>query len=281
LNTATLPSSQEKDVGGFWETKSFFTREEELSLLEDAKQGDISARNKLVEMHLPLAVNIARKYQNGRLSLQDLVQEGSLGLIRAVEEFDFAKGRKFSTYATWWVRQSIIKALQEQARIIRLPIHTIEAVMEFAKTAERMKEELGYSPGMEDIALEMGISVERAAKISESIHEIASLEAPVFDSEEPDLLLRDFIEDYSPGPEDEAISRQMKDDVHETLSCLNLQERSVVELRFGFVEDEPLSLSEIGRRFNLSRERIRSIESKALQKLRNPKRTKVLAAYRV
>jgi len=252
--------------------------DEELDLAIRMENGDEYAKQKLCEANLRLVVSIAKRYVGRGMQFLDLIQEGNLGLIKAVEKFDYTKGFKFSTYATWWIRQAITRSIADQARTIRIPVHMVETINKQIRITRQLLQELGRDPSPEEIAKEMEIPVEKVREISKIAQEPVSLETPI--GEEEDSHLGDFIpDDDVPSPADAAAFAMLKDQLNEVLATLTDREQQVLRLRFGLDDGRQRTLEEVGQQFQVTRERIRQIEAKALRKLRNPNRSKRLKDY--
>lgn len=263
-----------KDIGKI----PLLSAEEEIKLAEQMKNGDEAAKNRLIEANLRLVVSIAKKYVRRGMQFLDLIQEGNMGLIKAVEKFDYTKGFKFSTYATWWVRQAITRAIADQARTIRIPVHMVETITRVKKAQSQLLHENGCEPNEEEIAEHLKMSTEKVREIIRIAQDPVSLETPI--GEEEDSHLGDFIPDEdAPAPAEEACSSMLKQMLVEVLESLSEREKRVIILRYGLIDGRQRTLEEVGQEFQVTRERIRQIETKALRKLRHPSRSRKLKDF--
>ena len=263
-----------KEIG----TVPLLSADEELRLAKRKAEGDESAKERLIEANLRLVVSIAKRYTGRGMSFLDLVQEGNLGLIKGVEKFDYTKGYKLSTYATWWIRQSVTRALADQARTIRVPVHMVETINKMSKMQRKLTLELGYEPSVTELAEALEMSEDKVMEIMQIAREPASLETPI--GEEDDSNLGDFVADSNAvTPEGNVESVMLREHIDALLGDLKERERQVIVLRFGLEDGHPRTLEEVGKEFNVTRERIRQIEAKALRKLRHPNRIKKLKDY--
>ena len=263
-----------KDIGQV----PLLTKDEELELAQKMSEGQEAAKKRLSEANLRLVVSIAKRYVGRGMLFLDLIQEGNLGLMKAVEKFDYQKGFKFSTYATWWIRQSITRAIADQARTIRIPVHMVETINRLVREQRILLQELGREPTLEELAERMGVSIERVSEIQKIAQDPVSLETPI--GEEEDSHLGDFIEDdKTPTASDSVASTMLKEQIARVLDTLTPREEKVLRLRSGIDDGRPRTLEEVGKEFNVTRERIRQIEAKALRKLRHPSRSKRLRDF--
>jgi RNA polymerase primary sigma factor len=257
---------------------NLLTAQDEVDLARRIEAGDLEATRHLTEANLRLVVSIARKYIGRGMPLLDLIQEGNMGLIRAVEKFDYHKGFKFSTYATWWIRQAITRAIADQARTIRVPVHMVETINKLIRVRRHLLQELGREPTDDEVAEEMGVTADKVREIVKVSQDPVSLETPI--GEEDDSHLGDFVEDKDAvAPADAASLTMLHNEMEDILDTLTPRERRVLQLRFGLIDGHQRTLEEVGRRFGVTRERIRQIEAKALRKLRHPSRSKKLRDY--
>ncbi len=263
-----------KDIGKI----PLLSPERETYLAEQIAAGNKQAKDELIEANLRLVVSIAKRHVGKGMYFLDLIQEGNLGLIKAVEKFDYSKGYKFSTYATWWIRQAITRAIADQARTIRIPVHMVETIHKVSRTARQLLQELGREPNTDEIAERLGITSEKVREIMKIAQDPVSLETPI--GEEEDSHLGDFVEDVdSPAPSDSASYSLLREQLCNILHTLTPREEQVIKLRFGLEDGRPRTLEEVGKQFQITRERIRQIEAKALRKLRHPSRSKTLKDY--
>ena len=263
-----------KDIGKI----PLLSPEREKYLAEQIALGSKSAKDELIEANLRLVVSIAKRHVGKGMYFLDLIQEGNLGLIKAVEKFDYSKGYKFSTYATWWIRQAITRAIADQARTIRIPVHMVETIHKVSRTARQLLQEYGKEPTTDEIAVRLGITPDKVREIMKIAQDPVSLETPI--GEEEDSHLGDFVEDNdSPAPSDSASYALLREQLCNILHTLTPREEQVIKLRFGLEDGRPRTLEEVGKQFQITRERIRQIEAKALRKLRHPSRSKTLKDY--
>ncbi len=263
-----------KDIGKI----PLLTAEREMYLAEQIALGSKTAKDELIEANLRLVVSIAKRHVGKGMYFLDLIQEGNLGLIKAVEKFDYSKGYKFSTYATWWIRQAITRAIADQARTIRIPVHMVETIHKVSRTARQLLQEFGREATTDEIAEKLGMTAEKVREIMKIAQDPVSLETPI--GEEEDSHLGDFVEDNdSPAPSDSASYSLLREQLCNILHTLTPREEQVIKLRFGLEDGRPRTLEEVGRQFQITRERIRQIEAKALRKLRHPSRSKTLKDY--
>jgi RNA polymerase primary sigma factor len=280
LNAADLPDAVQLYLKSIGRT-ALLTAQEEKDLAKRAERGDEEARQKLIQANLRLVVSIAKHYVNrtSNMGILDLIQEGNIGLSRAVDKFDYRKGFKFSTYATWWIRQAIARALADQSRTIRIPVHMVETISKYTQVRRRLAQELGRDPLAEEIAIEMGVSVDKIRHIQEISQEVLSLELPVGD-EDDNSTLSEFIKDEKGLTPDQITSHSLlREKILEIMDDLTPREREIISLRFGLMDGVTHTLEEVGKKFGVTRERIRQIEAKALERMREHEKSKALEEY--
>jgi RNA polymerase primary sigma factor len=280
LETADLPDAVQLYLKSIGKTP-LLTAEEERELAKRSERGDEEARHKLIQANLRLVVSIAKHYVNrsSNLGILDLIQEGNIGLSRAVDKFDYRKGFKFSTYATWWIRQAITRALADQSRTIRIPVHMVETISKYTQVKRRLSQELGREPLAEEIAIEMGVSVDKIRHIQEISQEVLSLEAPVGEDEDNSTLAEFIKDEKGLSPDQVTAHSLLKEKIREIMNDLTPREREIISMRFGLEDGVTHTLEEVGQKFGVTRERIRQIEAKALEKMRDHEKSKALEEY--